>query len=164
MDQTIQPVVTALAAGAAALTSGASPTVQEAYARLKAYLANRYASVSADVAQLESQPESRALRQQIIAQGLASSAAAADAELRQRAQALLDALSAAPATVTGVSLQDIEAAAIHLRQISAQGDGDVVGVEVRQAKVSGEIDISDVAAAHRPDATTAPTFQVNNHR
>ena len=123
--ETIQLIVTALAAGAttAIIEQSAGDAVKVAYSKLKQIITERYDTVSSDLEQLESQPESHDLRKQIIEMGLKNTGAATDTGLHQQAKALLDAIQAEqqaePNRVMGVNLEDIEAASMNLSNIIA---------------------------------------------
>lgn len=152
----MQAIITALVAGAtAAVQTGAAEIVKDAYSRLKAYLSQQYA-VGAAVEQLEKRPDSAA-RRAVVQEELADAQAAQDATLAQLAQALLEAIAAQPAQTVhskGVTLQEIKAAAIKLNDITAQGRGNVIGVEIKGAEVAGAIEISGVRAGDMPAQQT----------
>lgn len=166
--ESIQLIVTALVAGATAAIQGtAGQAVQDAYQALKKVISDKYRAVHADVEQLESQPESQELRKQIIEHGLKSSEAGQDAELQKLAQTLLSALKEElkqePSKITGVSLEDIEAATLNLDDIIAAGDGHVTGVEVKGAKVKGEFNIRGVRAGNgSPSSDASPSPRSSN--
>jgi hypothetical protein len=138
-------LVTALAAGAAAaLQSTVEQGVKDTYAALKGLIQRKYAQVNVD--QLEANPNSRS-RRGVVEEELAAAGADQDAEVLQRAEALLEAIQRqAPeaATAIGVDLKDIEGAALAIRRVTATGPG----VKVEGAKLSGDITIEDVQAGH----------------
>ncbi len=159
----IQPIITALVAGAsAALQTGAAQIVKDAYARLKEYL-NQHYQVGAAIAQLEKRPDSAA-RRGVVQEELTDANAAQDQVLAQLAQKLLEALAAQPpsiAHVKGASLQEIKAAAIKLNDITAQGAGNVTGVKIKGAEISGAIEISGVhAGGNSPAAQPAAATKI----
>jgi hypothetical protein len=136
-------LVTALAAGAAAVLK---PTVEQAvkdsYTALKGFIQRKYAQVSLD--QLEANPSSQS-RRGVVAEDLAAAGTDKDAEVLQQAQTLLETIQRqAPETsvAIGVTLKDIEGAALAIRRVTATG----AGVTVEHAKLSGDITIEDVHA------------------
>lgn len=145
----ISLIVTALVAGAAAgLKPTAEQAVKDAYAGLKALIQHNYTAVVPSVEQLENNPESKA-RRAVVEEDLSKTGADGDAKLLMQANAMLDAVKThdlEAARVVGVSLKDIEGATLRLNEILAQGTGPVTGVEIKNAKISGDIDISGVQA------------------
>jgi hypothetical protein len=139
----ISIIVTALVLGAAA---GLKPTseqaVKDAYAGLKALLQRKFARVN--VALVEDDPTSQS-RQNVVKEDLAKVNADHDAEVIKAAQVLLDTVrDQAPdmAIAVGVNLEDIKAASLRLSDIIATG----TGVNVKRAKLSGDIEIRQVRA------------------
>lgn len=141
----ISAIVAAIAAGAsAALKDTAAEAVKDAYSGLKALIARRFSTV--DVDQLEREPSSE-LRQAVMADELTKSDADADAqaEVLEAAKALLSALETeAPeaAAAVGVSLEQIKAANISIKEVIATGGG----VFIRDAEATGDINIEKIRA------------------
>jgi len=139
-------LATALAAGAAAaLQSTVEQAVKDGYAALKGLIQHKYTQVNVD--QLEANPSSKS-RRGVVEEDLKAVGADADAEVLQKAQALLEAIQRhAPQTAAaiGVELKDIEGAALAIRRIIATG----TGIKVEGAKLSGDITIEDVRAGDR---------------
>ena len=111
---------------AAAVAIGASEGVREstktaitdAYAALRNWLTSRYASVSAEVHGLETEPQEE-LRRALLAKKLATAGANDDSELSELAQTLL--------TLVEEHKPDVPA---------------TVGVTLRRASVGGDIEIA----------------------
>jgi len=144
----ISLIVTALSAGAvAALESTVGKAINDAYDGLKTLIQRKYPSV--DLKQIEEKPES-AGRKMVVQEELEEAKAADDTELQQQAQLLLDAIKAEPSSVTGVSLEEIEGASLKLADIIAQGAGGATGVELKNSKFTGDIDIRGVRASDQP--------------
>jgi hypothetical protein len=141
----ISVVATSIALGAAAgLKDTASNVVKDSYAALKNFLRRKLPSVLPSVAQLEQAPESKA-RLAVVEEELNKTGAANDTELLNRARELLELIEKqAPgvATVIGVSLKDILAASLSIENVVSTE----AGVEVKNAKISGDISIKDVRA------------------
>jgi hypothetical protein len=146
-------LVTALAAGAAAaLQSTVEQVVKDSYAALKGLITRKYAQVSLD--QLEANPSSKS-RRRVVEEDLKAVGADEDAEVLQKAQALLEAIQRqAPETAAaiGVDLKDIEGASLAIRRVTATG----AGVKVEGAKLSGDITIEDVQAGRPGGARPNP--------
>jgi outer membrane receptor for Fe3+-dicitrate len=140
----ISVIVAALAAGAAA---GVKPTaeqaIKDAYAGLKGFIQRKWGQVN--VSQLEANPTSEA-RRTVVKEDLAQTEAAKDRELLALADTLLDAVSRhAPdaAKSVGVRLEDFKSGgALRIRDVTAGG----TGVDVKNADVHGDIDISGIRA------------------
>jgi hypothetical protein len=141
-------ITTAIAAGAAAsVKDTAAAAVKDAYASLKALIRRKYAAV--DLTAVEKKPDSETKRAS-LQEDLADAGAAGDAELRQLAQALADAVAkhapeAGPAI--GVDLAQVKAAFLRVGSVEAEG----TGVKVREAEFSSGIDIGSVQAG-RPES------------
>jgi hypothetical protein len=144
-------IVTALAAGAAAgLQQQASQVVKDAYAGLKGLIKRKYSTVN--VEQLEQGPEVPQ-RREFAKFELSSTEAPKDEEVLREAQRLLDAVkNEAPgvAQTVGVSMEDIEAASIRLKDIIASGAGST-GVSMKKVRASGDIDIQNVRTGESTD-------------
>lgn len=148
----ISTIMTALALGiASGLQQTTTQAVRDAYTGLKVLIERKYASVSLDV--WETDPKSKA-RRGVVEEDLRKTQAAEDPELLHQAQALLQEAKTNGADVgrvIGVSLQEIEAASISLDSIIAQGSGAASGVEIKDAKVAGDITITNVQAGQVDD-------------
>ncbi len=154
MEAALPILVQALVAGAAAaLKPTAGQAVQDAYNGLKTLIAQKYARVSDPIQQLEQKPES-AMRQGVVQEELEETGAAADEEVLREAERLLEAVkSEAPdvARTVGVSMEDIEAASIRLKDIIATGAGST-GVRMNKVRATGDIDIQGVRAGGSSDS------------
>ena len=147
----ISVIVAALAAGAAA---GVKPTaeqaIKDAYAGLKGFIQRKWGQVN--VSQLEANPASEA-RRTVVKEDLAQTDAAKDRDLLALADTLLAAVSRhAPdaAKSVGVRLEDIKSGgALRIRDVVA-ADGRV-NVDIRNADVHDDIDISGIRAGHAGD-------------
>jgi hypothetical protein len=144
VDPDVVTVVSqALAAGAAAgLKNTAAKAVTDAYAGLKKLITGRYQDV--DVSAVEKKPDSEAKRVS-LAEDLAGAGAAGDVELLEAARQVIAAVNthaAGTGPAIGVDLERVEAAAIRIRDVTAEG----TGVRARDVKVAGDIDISGIHA------------------
>lgn len=137
-------ILTALVAGAAAgLKPTAEQVVKDAYEGIKALIKRKYARVSVD--NLEGDPASEA-RKSVVREDLQKANAGEDAELLVQAQAVLDAVRQhAPeaAAAVGVSIEELEAGSVHVRDITVSTG---TGVSIRKAKVAGDVEIAGVRA------------------
>ncbi len=147
----MDPITAALAAGAAAgLTDVATQAVKEAYGRLKAALAARHPAVQVHVQALEARPDS-SVKQSSLSEELAEVGAERDAELRELAEALLQAIEReAPQAAARVG--------IDLKRVKAGGslniedaEGADVGVRGRDLDVARDITIRGARGARGPD-------------
>jgi hypothetical protein len=142
----ISLIVTAIAMGAVSgVKDAASHAVGDAYAGLKELLRRRYGSI--DVTPVEAKPQSTAKRES-LAEDLASAGAGEDAELLERARAMVDAIHAhdpGAAASIGVDLQQLRAASLRVRDVTADG----VGVRVRDADIQGDVEIAGIHAHAR---------------
>ena len=140
-------VVSAIAVGAVAgLREAATDAVKDAYAALKRLVVDRYADV--DLGAVERRPDSPAKRQSLT-EDLVAEGAADDADLLAAARAMLAAVreyASSAAGVVGVDLDEIEAAAVHIADVTSTQ----TGVKVRRATVAGAIDIRNVRAGEGP--------------
>jgi hypothetical protein len=136
-------IVAALAAGAAAgLKPTAEQAVKDAYTGVKAFILNKYPTLSLE--SLEQKPESEA-KQASTVEDLAEAGAGNDDELLERVKALLDTLKQhdrQAAQSIGVDLEEIEAEFLKIQKVRASG----TGVKVRKGKFTGGIDIGEVEA------------------
>jgi hypothetical protein len=137
-------IVTALAIGA---SEGARETakhvVVDGYNAIKRAITDRYATATADLTGLESEPEDP-LRRTLLAQTLGKAGAGNDEQLEEMAKALLDLIAEhAPdaAQTVGVKLERIAATGdIEITDIAAQGGSGVIATDVTAGgsfKVSG---------------------------
>ncbi|MEV0360255.1 hypothetical protein AB0H71_29790 [Nocardia sp. NPDC050697] len=147
MVETVAAIVAqALAAGAVAgLGESAQQAVADAYQKLKGLVTGRYGQV--DVAALEQRPNSEHRRGE-LAEDLTAAGADQDGELLAAAQALVAMLRAHEATAgaaVGVDLEQIEGAALRIKQVDSTG----TGVRISHGTFSGDIEIGSVHAGHR---------------
>ncbi|HEX8684009.1 MAG TPA: hypothetical protein VF707_16940 [Ardenticatenaceae bacterium] len=149
----ISIIVTALALGAAAgLKDTSAQVVKDAYAGFKALIKQRYPSVT-NVDQLEKTPESAGWKT-VVQEELQKTNAATDDEVLREAQRLLDAVkNEAPgvAQIVGVTMEEIEAASIRLKDIIATGAGST-GASLKNVRATGDIDIQGVRAGGSSDS------------
>jgi hypothetical protein len=135
-------IVTALVAGAAAgLKPTAEQVVKDAYAGIKVIIKRKYARVSVDT--LEGDPASEA-RKSVVREDLQKANAGEDAELLLQAKAVLDAVREyAPrsAAEVGVSIEELEAQSLHVRDIVVETG---TGVSIKKTKVAGDVEIMGV--------------------
>jgi len=143
-------IVLALAAGAAAgLKPTAEQVIKDAYAGIKELIQRKYAKV--DLTSLENKPESQKKRDS-VAEDLTDAGAAADLELLDRANALVDAVKKydqSTAAAIGIDLSEVKAAYLNVRKVEAEG----TGVKVHKSEFTGGIDIGEVQAGNRGDPT-----------
>jgi len=136
-------VVSAIALGAVAgLRDAATEAVKDAYAVLRRLVRDRYAEV--DLGAVERRPDSAAKRESLT-EDLIAEGAADDAEVLAAARTVLAAVrehESSAAEVVGVDLDEIEAAAVQIADVTSTQ----TGVKVRRAKVAGAIDIRGVQA------------------
>ena len=95
---------------------------------------------------LESDPGSKEL-QGYVEKQLAKTDAGQDAELLQQAQATVDAVATydpEAARTVGIDLQGIKGASLKLSDVTATGTGPTTGVRVKDADISGDIEIKGV--------------------
>ncbi|MEI6708855.1 MAG: hypothetical protein WCK96_17165 [Methylococcales bacterium] len=148
----ITAIVTAVAIGAAeALNSTAKQAVQDLYAGIKTLIQNKYHSANSSLEALEKKPESASKRDS-LQEDLHDSGAANDAELLQKAQALLKAIEDhAPqaAQAIGIKLEDVKAANVRLQEIIVSGE-QAAGVHIKHGEFSGDIEISKVKVEGQP--------------
>lgn len=141
-------ILTALVAGAAAgLKPTAEQVVKDAYEGIKALIKRKYARVSVD--NLEDDPASEA-RKSVVREDLQKANAGDDAELLLQAKAVLDAVREhAPkaAATVGVSIEELEAQSLHVRNIVVETGG---GLSLKKVKVVGGVMIEDVRTGGDP--------------
>jgi hypothetical protein len=142
----ITAIVTALALGASeGLKPAATQAIKDLYSGLKSIIQHKYAAANNSLEALEKMPESSNKRGS-LQEDLATTNALQDEQLLQQAQALLTAIKdqvPQAAQAIGIKLEDIEAANVRLRDITARGQ-QAAGVSIKGAKVVGDIDISGV--------------------
>ena len=140
-------VVVAVALGA---SEGARETaknvVTDSYAALKQYITRRYASVTADLEGVESEPEEE-LRRQLLAKKLDQAGAAGDQDLQQLAQVVVDEVAEhAPgaAAIVGVQLTRVAVGGhVTITDVSVEGGS---GVTAEDVSVGGNLTIGGVNA------------------
>ena len=141
--EAVSVISQAVAAGAAAgCKDTASHVVTDTYVAFRRLLTGRYQRV--DVGPVEDKPDSPAKRDS-LAEDLADAGAGGDAVLLEAARQLLAAINAHAADtgpVIGVDLHRLEAAAVRIRDVAAQG----TGVHGDGWKVAGDVEISGVRA------------------
>ncbi|KZO60452.1 hypothetical protein A2U19_01385 [Dietzia maris] len=121
----MEPVTLIAAAIAVGASDGArevtKKVISDTYAALRSLITNKYGTVAAEVEGLEQEPEEE-LRRQLLAKKLRQVGADRDAELLRLAKALLAAVDEEAPDLPGT-----------------------VGVVIRRASVSGDIEVADVA-------------------
>lgn len=160
-------IVSALAAGGAAgLSDTAAQAIKDAYAGLKSLIQRKHAAASPAVSMLESDPGSQEL-QGYVEKQLAKTDAGQDAELLQQAKATVDAVATydpEAARTVGIDLQGIKGASLKLSDVTATGTGPTTGVRVKDAEISGDIEIKGVhvgSQATKPQpASQAPPARI----
>lgn len=139
-------VVAAVAIGAQeGIRETVADTVKGAYAGLKRLITDRYKGV--DSTAVENKPSSEAKRAS-LEEDLKDAGANSDAELLAAAKAVIEAVRAdnpQAGEPIGVDLERIEAEALRIQNVQSTGGG----VRVRDAKVSGPIDISGVSSGQK---------------
>lgn len=143
-------IVTALVLGAAAgVKSVAEQSIKDCYEGLKSLLKARYPSVSVDIELLEQKPSSPG-RRRVVEEILVDIGADKDEEVLLRTRDLLDAinnLGATGTTVTGIELEDIQAASLAIKDIVATRG---TGLKIRHSTFD-EMTISQVRAGPQED-------------
>ncbi len=144
----VRIIVSALASGAAAgLKPTAEKIITDAYASLKGMIQRKYKNV--DLSQVENKPASESKRAS-LAKELADAGATGDQELLDIAKVAIDAIvkhDKATATVIGVNLEEVKAAYLNIRKVTASG----AGVKVKKGEFEGGIDIGEVNAGKLED-------------
>ncbi len=144
-------IVTAVALGAQeGVRSTVASAVKDLYAGLKHLITDRYKGV--DPTPVENKPDSDAKRAS-LEEDLKDAGAESDAELLAAAKALIEAINAdnpRAGEPIGVNLEEIEAEAVRIQNVWSSGGG----VNVRGAKVSGSIDISNVTSGQKGPSST----------
>ena len=139
-------IVTALALGAATgMKSVAEQAVKDGYQGLKNLIKTKYPDVG--VERLEKKPDSKN-QQNAVEEEITDLGADKDTEILQKAEVLLEAAQNLPTEnlpAIGVDLEEIEAAALKIKDIIATG----TGVKVRKGKFQNEINIEQVRAGHQ---------------
>lgn len=141
-------IVSALASGAAAgLKPTAEKIIKDAYTGLKGMIERKYNNV--DLRPVENKPESESKRK-LVAEDLADAGAAGDQELLDLAKVLIDATvkyDKATASAVGVDLEEVKAAYLNIKKVTATG----AGVKVKKGEFEGGIDIGEVRAGKLED-------------
>ncbi|MCX2714519.1 hypothetical protein [Mycolicibacterium sp. J2] len=136
-------VVAALALGAQeGIRATAADAVKDTYAALKRLIVDRYKGI--DSSPVENKPSSEAKRAS-LEEDLREAGADSDGDLLAAARAVVEAVQAdnpAAGDPIGVDLERIEAEALRIQNVQSSGGG----VRVRDAKVSGSVDISGISA------------------
>lgn len=136
-------VVAAIALGAQeGVRETVAAAVKDTYAGLKRVITDRYKGV--DPSAVENKPSSDAKRAS-LQEDLKDAGAEQDADLLAAAKAVIEAVRAdnpQAGDLIGVDLERIEAEALRIQNVQSTGGG----VRVRDAKVSGPIDISGVSS------------------
>ena len=145
----LEPIVTAIATGAAAGASGvATQAFTDAYAALKRLMSTKYSAVATEVEGLESDPE-EPLRRQLLAKQLSRTEASADQDLRLAAQEVLRQVAEhAPeaARVVGVRLERLSTEGdVTIRDVAVLGS---IGISATDIHTSGSLQIDGVRAQH----------------
>jgi hypothetical protein len=149
----VDPVTIIVAAVALGAQEGVRDTakqlVKDAYAGLKRLITDRYQGV--DPSGVENKPTSEAKRAS-LEEDLVDAGAGEDAELLAAAQKLIEVVRTAdPAAgaAIGVDLENLEAEALRIQRVRSEGGG----VRVRDAKVSGAVEISDIDSGPQSSTT-----------
>jgi hypothetical protein len=147
-------ITQALAAGAAAgFKDTAAKAVKDTYAGLRKLITERYQDV--DVSAVEKRPDSEHKRAS-LAEDLQQAGADRDAELLEAARQVLATVNTHAADTglaIGVDLSGLEAAAVRIRDVIAEG----TGVQGRDWKVAGDVEISGVRAGSAAEPPDPPT-------
>ena len=151
--QDVDPVTIVVAAIALGAQEGVRDTakqlVKDTYAGLKRMISDRYKGV--DPTAVENKPSSEHKRASLEAD-LKDAGADSDAELLAAAKAVIEAVRADnphAGDPIGVDLERVEAEAIRIHDVQSTGSG----VRVRDAKVGGDIDISNVKSGNKGSTT-----------
>jgi hypothetical protein len=138
-------ITQAVAAGAAAgFKDTAAKAIKDTYAGLRQLITDRYQRV--DVGPVEKKPDSQAKRAS-LAEDLTGAGAGADVELLEAARQVVAAVAEhSPETgpAIGIDLSGLEAAAVRIRDVVAQG----TGVRGHGWRITGDVEISGVRAGN----------------
>jgi type II secretory pathway pseudopilin PulG len=132
-----------------AVKTGVAEAVKDAYAALKRFISERYKGV--DPSPVEKKPDSDSKRGS-LAEDLKEAGADSDSDLLALAEAVIKAVRAENPQAgepIGVNLEEIEAEALRIHNVWSTGGG----VNVKGARVSGPIDISDVTSGQKGSTT-----------
>ena len=121
------------------MTDVATTAVKDAYDALKKLMKDGYASIRFD--SIEEKPTSPG-RRTALAEDLAEAGVDRDAAILAKARELLDLMKASDLKGTGVSLKEVRAAALSIKNVDAAQ----TGVVISQTIVKGAIEIENVAA------------------
>lgn len=140
----IDQIITAIVCGASTIASGfGEKAVTDLYDGLKSIIKNKYRDVSLE--QIEKKPESEA-KQASLREDLLDINASVDVDLLNQSQQLLSAISQINESVAqaiGINLESVKAANIRLQEILVTGE-QAVGVSIKNAELSGDIEISKI--------------------
>jgi hypothetical protein len=141
-------IVAALAfAGGEAAKTVVAEGVKDAYRGVKEFLSRKYPLV--DLTPVEKAPESKA-RQAVLVEDLTNSDAAADPDFSPLAKRLVEAVAAEmrkSGPVTGVQLDDFEAASLRIDDVIATG----TGVLIKKGRIAGHAEITGIRAGVTED-------------
>jgi hypothetical protein len=143
---TVIAAALAFAGGEAAKTV-VSESVKGAYHAVKEFLFRKYPQV--DLTAVEKAPESKG-QQLVLVENLTSSEAAADPDFSPLAKRLVDAVAAEmrkSGPVTGVQLDDFEAASLRIDDVIATG----AGVLIKKGRITGSAEFTRVRAGVTED-------------
>ncbi|MBS4016272.1 MAG: hypothetical protein KGZ86_07575 [Candidatus Latescibacteria bacterium] len=140
-------IVTALVLGATAGIKGiAEQSVKDAYIALTHLIKTKYQG-QINLELLEKSPDSIS-RQEVLREDVISSGADKDKEILIAVASLLDILTiskTSPSFPEGVSLEDVQALNIKIKDIVSEGGG----IAIRHAKVKGDIQIESVVSGKK---------------
>ena len=151
----ISLISAALAAGAVAALKAAAPTViKDAYAGLKRAIQDRYEAVQDSVEQLERSPDSKG-RRAVVEEDLATTGAATDADLLEKARAMVELVSAQDpdaARTVGLDLSGFKAQEFEAEGITTEsGTGSATGVRMSQAQIDGKASFKNIKTSGGSD-------------
>lgn len=140
-------IVTALALGASSGIKGiAEKSIKDAYIALSNLLKSKYQDkVNLDL--LEKSPESPT-RQAVVKEDIVNCGADKDSEVLLAVKSLFDLLIESQnlsSSIVGVSLDDVQAFNIRIKDVTSNGSG----VAVQHAKVKGDIQIEGVVSGKK---------------
>lgn len=143
----LESLVWALTTGANMLKGPLAETVRDAYEHVRSYLVRTQEGLSPALQLLEGNPLSLT-KQGVLREELAGSSLGSDPELARLTNALIERLYEVAqehqATI-GVSIEDVHAHSIVLQRIGVTASSGVTaGVQVKTARVAGNITIADV--------------------
>jgi hypothetical protein len=136
-------------AGGEAAKTVVAESVKDAYHAVKEFLSRKYPGV--DLTPIEKAPESKA-RQAVLVEDLTNSDAAADPDFLPLAKRLVDAVAAEmrkAGPMTGVQLDDFEAASLRINDVIASG----TGVLIKKGRIGGHAEITGIRAGVTEEQT-----------